>query len=320
MLPLRPFLLNSDTLVYDGGGLAQNQRFPQQPKGNSRCAIVGLAHRVTGASAATIGAWGSLIQGLEVAGRRYVQGSIPLPLLAADAAQVAGAAQNVGGITSYFPGSHIPLAGGQLCAGIPLGPNDEVRITILRRNAGAFVTQVALVCVQFPEEGKDPSADAIYNALRNRGLGEFSMIGHVTDWLGAGQQVTFEGLPQPPNSRVVRRVGLRGVVTDSTGLATGFEVGAVAVRSMNNLLVRVQTSFNRPPQNALAPARAILGLPGYDPHSMGLVDMRLSERARVDVFFAGTAVAAATQFVHVLDMFEGRDDSAPMLEAADAVS
>jgi hypothetical protein len=154
----------------------------------------------------------------------------------------------------------------------------------------------------------------------NRGIGEASFIGHRIEWQAAGAGIEIEGIPQPPSGVAVRRTEVRGVVIDEAD-GTIQESGLAAANTLNNILVQLSTSFQRAPQNQPAAARQVLGLPGWQPWGIGAVDLRIQERARINLLFTGTAAADPTVHVELLQMMQGRPtDQARLLAAANAVS
>lgn len=320
---LRPFSLVSDILVY-AANIAR-PRMPAVPKGSARCAITGIRYNVTGdaGTVENIGGWGTLLQALTVAGRGYVQGEIPFPLISGDT--LVGALPYGAPASNRFLGSHIPLPGGQalgdgvLGAGIALGPNEQVELQVERLGTGGFVDRIILDCVQFPDDENDP-LNQIWNDLRFKGIGEALFIGdRIEGWQAPGAVVQFDEMPQPPAARALRRTGFRGVVMGATGLTANFEVGGAGEVTANNLLAQIWTSFQRSPQNLAAPFRSLIGLTGLEVPS-GLVDMQRDERSTVSLQFAGTAAADLTTQIFVTHMFEGRDINSPTLEAANAIS
>jgi hypothetical protein len=210
------------------------------------------------------------------------------------------------------------LGQGVFGAGIALGPNDETRIRAFRIGEGAFVNRIVLDCIQWPDDQKNP-LHALWTALRFKGEGEPLFAGSVIEgWQAPGTVTLLEELPQPPSARAVRRTGFRAVVMDGAGNVV-FELGGTGSTTTNNLLAQVWTSFQRAPQNQMAPLRTIMGTIGYEIPT-GLVDMQENERSIAQVMFAGTAPADPAFRVFVLHMFEGRNESSPTLEAANAIS
>lgn len=326
---LRPFSIISDEIEYDTAGASSAEfRFPVTPKGFARCAIVGVRFKVSGVAVfvSVIQGWGSLLERLTVAGRNYVQGEIPFPLIASHLV--------TGGIPYSFPwanrflGSAILLPGqmlgqGVMGAAIAYGPSDEIRMRVRRLQNEAFVDRVILDCVQWPDDAKDPSV-ATWNALRYSGLGEAYFIGRQTvGYAASGTQLVFDELPQPPSARALRRTGFRGVITDLNGSTQvgglGFEEGAPAEATLNNVSVEVSTSFQRPPQNDFIPFRGLIGLIGGEIVT-GLVDMAQAERSILRLNFTGTNPGDPEKLIYTMHMFEGRDEAAPTLQAATAIS
>lgn len=314
---LRPFTVNSDGINYTANRATVT--FPVVPKGSARCMIVGIRGRPRGANAAAIGTFSTLLSSLVVGGRQYVQGDgIPLGLLDGGAVPIATSL----GVprTNKFLGTQVLLPWGDIGAGIAYGENDSVRLVLDRFNADSFVDQVTLDCVQFPDDPKDPANEAYYRA-KSRGIGEPYFIGQrVTGWRAAGAVLNLEVSPQPPTAVVLKRTGARGVVLASaTGSPASTEIGAITARTFNNLQAQLFTAGQRPAQNGMAPARSVIGLPGYDP-ATGVVDLKRSERATLRLQFAGTSAANADRDLFFVQMFEGRDEAAPLLEAANAIS
>lgn len=316
---LRPFTLRSDAITYTAN--AAQVVFPTVPKGTARCMIVGIRGRPRGANAATVGTWSTLLTGFVVGGRQYHQGAgVPLALLDGGSVPHTAVLPLALPETNLFLGSQVVLPRGRIGAGIALGPNDDVRLNVQRYDANAFVDQIALDCVQFPDDPADPANDTYFRA-KNRGIGEPFWVGQlIPAWRASGVVENLEIAPQPPVATVLRRQGVRGAVLNATtGSAAGTEIGAITARTFNNLQAQVFTASQRAPQNGMAPARSIIGLPGYDP-ATGLVDMGRQERATLRVQFAGTSAANADREIRFVHMFEGRDEGAPRLEAASAIS
>jgi hypothetical protein len=316
-MPLRPFTVITDGIPYTANRAVAT--FPVVPKGSSRNMIVGIRGRPRGANAATIGTWSTLLAGLVVGGRQYVQGD-PFPLALLDGGAVPLAAPFGIPRTNKFLGTQVPLPWGDIGAGIAYNANDEVRITLERFDADSYVDMVTLDCVQFPDDPADP-INAIYERARSRGIGEPFWVGsHRAGWPGAGAQVQFEVAPQPPTATVLRRTGARGAaLTAATGSPVNREIGPITARTFNNLTAQLFSAKQRAAQNGLAPARAVLGLPGYDP-ATGIVDLTRNERSTLRVQAAGTSAANNDTALYFVQMFEGRDESAPILDAADAIS
>lgn len=314
---LRPFTLRSNGITYTAN--RATVVFPTVPKGEARCAIVGARGRPRGANAATIGTWSTLLASFVVGGRQYVQGDA-FPLALIDGGAVPLTAPFGIPTTNYFLGSQFVLPRGSMGAGIAYGPNDEVRMVLDRFDADSFVDEIELDCVQFPDDPRDP-ANVVYERAKQRGIGEPFFVGQrVTGWRAAGAVLNLEIAPQPPTATVLRRQGVRGaVLAAATGSPVSTEIGAITARTFNNLQAQLFTAQQRPAMNGAPSARSIIGLPGYDP-ATGIVDLGRSERATLRVVFAGTSAANADRDLFFVHMFEGRDEGAPRLDAANAIS
>lgn len=313
---LRPFTNQTDELVYTND--VADEFFPVVPQGSARSCIVGVTFEpvALGRSDKTL----TRMAALDVGGRRYLTNqAVPLALFDG----TTNRNNDNEGISQYFtrgtfPGNKIELPWGGYCSAIPYGPGETIRIRLERDNGSNGVRRAIVHCLQFPDNPRDP-LNNLYDDLR-RGIGEASFIGHQITWGAPGSVVELEGIPQPPSGTVVRRTECRGIVVDSAD-GTIQETGAVAATTLNNLLVQLSTSFNRAPQSAPAPARSLLGLPGWQPWGIGAVDLKQSERSRVNVSFNGTAAADPTVTVAILQMLQGRPtDQAELLQAANAVS
>lgn len=323
---LRPFTLVSDFIDYDAGNVAEFQ-FPAVPKGSARCAVVGIRYSVAGDDPVAVQAnegWGTVLERLTIAGRNYTQGPVLLPLIAGS--MVPGGGSLPLGFPAFnrFPGSRLALPGnmqgqGVLGAGMSMGPNDEVRVRLARVNGLSFVNRLALDCVQWPDDQRDPS-HATWEAMRFKGIGEAYFVGsRIIGWPGAGASRQLEVLPQPPAARTLRRHGFRAAMTTETGSPFPTEIGDAASETLSNVEAQVWSSFQRAPQNDAAPIRTVMGLIGYEVVT-GLVDFQENERSIARLDFIGTAPAAADRLIYVCHMFEGRDEAAPTLEAANAIS
>lgn len=320
---LRPFSLVSQDIEYDLGGFA-NFRFPETPKGSARCAITGIRYVVRSDDPAVllIDGYGTLLERLTVAGRNYVQGQIPMPLIAA--ATVTGGVPFGFPYVNRFPGNQIGLGDNSL--GVPwlgsaiaFGPSDEVRMRLFGLNPTIRVTQVILDCVQWPDDMNDPSLE-IWKALRYKGHGEPYFIGsRLEGWRAPGTTEQLEELPQPPSAVVLNRTGFRALVMDNTGNVSNFEVGDIGSPTMNNLSAQAYTSFQRPPQNRFIPLRTLAGLTGME-IATGFVGMEQDSRSIIEIQYTGTALPDNVTDVYVMHMFEGRDQNVPALNAANAVS
>lgn len=322
---LRPFSLVSDFIDYTGN-VAEFQ-FPTVPKGSARCAVVGMRYNVSGddpVAVATIEGYGTVLERITIAGRNYSQGPILLPLIAANLAPGGGALPLGFPQFNRFPGSRIALPGnmqgqGVLGSGMSFGPGDEVRVRLARLAGNSFVNRLILDCVQWPDDQKDPS-HAVWEAMRFKGIGETYFVGsRIIGWPGAGASLQLEVLPQPPAARVLRRQGFHAAMTQADGNPLGVELSDPAGETFNNIEAQVWTSFQRAPQNDAAPIRSIMGLMGLET-ALGLVDMQENERSIARLDFIGTAPAAPDRLIYVVHMFEGRDEGAPTLEAANAIS
>lgn len=323
---LRPFSLVSDEIDYNPANVAEFQ-FPSVPKGAARCAIVGIRYAVTGddpAAVATIEGYSTNLERLTVAGRNYWQGAAPMPLIAAAVIPGGAAIPLAFPWSNRFLGSHVPNAGmmlgqGTTGAGIAFGPADEVRMRLVRIAGDTFVNRIVLDCVQWPDDQADPF-HALWKDLRYQGIGEAFFVGSaLPEWPGAGAVRQLEVLPQPPSARALRRTGFRACMTFDNGNVIGTELGDAATPALNNVLATAWTSFQRQPLNQAAPLRALFGLTGLE-IATGLVDMQENERSIARLDFTGSAPADPTRRIYVLHMFEGRDENAPTLEAANAIS
>lgn len=311
-MTLRPFTLTSDSLVYTND--VADFQFPAVTKNGARCVVVGLSGRPTGANVATVGAWNTFIQALTIAGRSYVQNEVNFSLI--DTHSVFSTQPLAVGARPRWPGSVPLLPDGSLAAGLGLASGEEVRMRLRRFSSGAYVDQVTLHCVQFPDNPADP-LNQVWERLTRQGIGEALFMGFNREgWPVAGTQQLFDLLPQPPRARALRRHFTRGAVLLANTPVNG-EVGVAASAALNNLLVRTYTSQNRPPQNAAVPGRAALGIPGSDPW-IGLVDLDSRERSAVEITYLGALNGDAD--IHFCTLFEGRDITAPQLGAATAIS
>lgn len=321
----RPFTMVSNDLAYDAN--VANFAFPTVPQGSARSAITGIRYMVSGTDAATAlrDGWGSLLEKFTVAGRSYMQGVIPFPLIGASLFPISTSVPFAMPQFNRFLGSTFQLGNtyqggaGILGAAIPLGPAEQVKMTVERLNTDSFVRRVVLDCIQWPDDKADPSLNA-WKALRFQGIGAAYFVGsRNVGWPAAGATFTFDEIPQPPNAQQLRRVGFRAGMTDETGVPSIVENGATTARTMNNLLAQISTSFQRAPQNQAAPIRAIMGLPGLE-IATGCVDMVQDEHSIASITSISSAIAAATRLIYVLHMFEGRGLGKVQLEAANAIS
>jgi len=323
---LRPFHINSDDLVYTAD--VAEFVFPRTTQGAARCAIVGIRYETTGDDPIALGfidGWSTNIERLTVAGRNYMQGAFPLPLIAHNFAQALNGPYGFAWVNRFL-GSHIALpnnyqGAGVLGAGMALGPADTVRMRLRRIGGGNFVSKVTLECVQFPkDEPINAGENLVYKLLAERGIGEPYFVGQEIDWPGGGATEQLEVLPQSPAADTLRRTGFRGILINPTdGTVIGIAKSDPATPAINNVSAQVWTSFSRPPMNGASPATAILGTIGNET-TIGLIDMSQDERSIIALNFLGTSLAVPDRRLYILHMFEGREASAPRLEAADAIA
>lgn len=316
MSELRPFLLVSDAIDYTDG--VATFQFPRTPQGSARCAITGIRAWGSGANVAAANLFATLITQLVVGGRNYVQGAVPLALIAGGPLQPEF---DQPPLVNRFPGRALPLPCGRLASGIRFGAADEVRVRLelLDTEADSHVKQLVLECVQFPDDARDP-LNRIYDAMLAQGHGETFITGQeVAGWRDPGTVITLEQQPQPPIARALRRWGYRALLMNTATGAPAAELGAIGAVAMNNLALQVWGSFQRAPQNQFAPIRAIAGTPNSEP-ATGLVDMLEQERNMAQVNFAGAAAADPDYTLYLCTLYEGRDLRAPALTVANAIS
>jgi hypothetical protein len=315
---LRPFVNPSDEIVYTAN--QAEFQFPIVPQGSARSCIVGFTFEPVelGRSDKTL----TRLVRFSVGGRYYFSGA-PVPLALFDGLTLRQNDAENGAqyfTRGAFTGDAIPLpfGCGAKSAAIPYRPGEAVRVTLERDDLSNGVRRMILHCLQFPDDRADPMNN-LYDDL-NRGKGEASFVGHALTWPAAGSAVQLEAIPQPPSGQVVRRTEARAIVIDSAD-GTIQEFGLPAATTLNNVLAELSTSFERAPQAAPTSARSVLGLPGWQPWGIGTVDLRLQERSRVNVTFAGTALPDPTVSLYLLQMFQGRPmNQAKLLGAANAVS
>lgn len=322
---LRPFQIVSSPIQFVGG-VAQFQ-FPRTTKGSSRCAIIGMTHNMTGSDIDLESAYGIIITKISVAGRNYFSGRAPLALLSNEVGGFSAPVSN-GNFANRFLGSTLPhpdnyLGGNSRCSGMSVAGSEEIVIRLEQLDATRTVNQIALQCLQWPDDLDDPE-QASWEAMYKDGIGETLFVGDSHEGFpGSGEGFGFSPLPQAPSARALRRLGFRGCLTTDTGDVDGLENRAANLQGFNNLLVEVDGDFSRPPQNEMMAARSILGLLNY-PVANGIYDMQRNERSIVRFLSGGSGIAPDSRFlIYALHMFEGRNFRTPangLLEAATAIS
>jgi len=319
---LRPFSIVSSDIVYDAG-VAEFQ-FPRTTKGSSKCAIIGISHRLEGTF---VQGFGTILTKLSVAGRNYFRGRTPLPLVSNEVAGI-GAVGNVQNSANRFLGTHLTnpfsyLGGNSRCSGMAIDGSEEIvmRLEQLVPLGPAVVTQVTLWCVQWPD---DESEQSEWDAMYTHGIGETYFEGsEQIGYPASGDGFEFTVKPAPPSSRALRRLGFRGVLTNDLGIVFGLETTTDATPGFSNLIMEVDGDFSRPPQNRFANARSMAGLLGF-PTLAGIYDMQRNERSIVRILSVGAGVAANPALnIYILHMFEGRNFKTPpngLLNSATAIS
>jgi len=320
---LRPFQIVSDDITFVAG-VAEFQ-FPRTTKGSSKCAIIGISHNFDDNSAEFAHAFGTIVTKLSIAGRNYVRGRIPLPLIS-DSVANGDAPVGDGNFANCFLGSHLPtpniyLGGNTRCSGMAISGSEEIVMRMEQLDPLIPVNQVTLWCVQWPDD-EDQQDD--WRAMYSHGIGEAYFIGNENvGFPASGDNFEFSELPQPPSSRALRRVGFRGLLTDEIGGTFGLENAGSAVPGFNNLFVEVDGDFSRPPQNRFMNARSMAGLINYRIFN-GIYDMQRNERSIIRVVVGGAGIAPDQDFrIYFVHMFEGRNFKTPpnaLLGSATAIS
>lgn len=298
---LRFFQLISDPIVYDG---SYNADVTFAAESAAPAAIIGL--ETAGATRAL--ALQNECSEFKVAARQYNSGDpFPLGLLMPIAPGASGAAHG----RPYFPGAAIPLPGGGTAGAILMNRHEHVRLRIKDLSAGsAALTQVVLHCVEFTENCRNAHAVKEMRERLRAGRGEIYFAGNKQTYTAAGVH-TLSAQPRMPNrTPVVRRIAVRGetlVTADAS----------VAENDFALIKAGLYTSTNRAPHNAAVPARAVIGHGALDIPGAGMVDMKAEGRALIDLV---VPTPSASRIAALLQIFEGREESAELLDTSRAVS
>lgn len=281
---------------------------PRACRPGARAAIIGLAYEADDPEDALL----NTITRFNVGARQHVQGDgVVLGLICPGAQPVNTSSADDWGAPAYFPASQrmdgagegIPLPGGGFAGGIPLIGSERIDIALAEVSAGNnAVARLTLLCVQFPDKGVDPKADAFWDRFAVKGVGAIHFHGsNITHSNGVVLRTTVEQEVHSPYQRKVRRLGLYGEKTTTT---------AVAEDNFADDSVQVYSSTEKKHQVTAVGARTVIG------HAAlwypGAVEVDLHDGGKSLIDYSGPN-PGADMVVRLAAIYQGMADDEPFL-------